>query len=106
MSKLTDLRNIGQSIWLDFISRELIRNGELKALIKTGVRGVTSNPVIFEKAISDSSEYDEQIRDALLMPCSSIEETLAELMDQYGPKARICVLPEGPQTIPFIENGE
>jgi len=45
---------------------------------------------------------DEQIRDALLLPCHSIEETLERLLKKYGPQARICVLPEGPQTIPYI----
>jgi nickel-dependent lactate racemase len=49
---------------------------------------------------------DEQIREALLMPCSSIEETLAELLRRYGPQAQVCVLPEGPQTIPSVVNGE
>jgi nickel-dependent lactate racemase len=46
---------------------------------------------------------DEQIRSALLTPCRDIEATLAGLVEQYGPQARICVLPEGPQTIPYIE---
>lgn len=45
---------------------------------------------------------DEQIRDALLRPCHSIEETVERLCQRYGPRPRICVLPEGPQTIPFI----
>jgi nickel-dependent lactate racemase len=45
---------------------------------------------------------DEQIREALLLPCHSIEETLARLLDKYGPNATICVLPEGPQTVPYI----
>ncbi len=65
MGKLKDLRKLGQSIWLDYISRELIKSGELKALIKAGVRGVTSNPTIFEKAIAGSSDYDDQIQGVL-----------------------------------------
>ena len=44
-----------------------------------------------------------QIRGALLKPCRSIEQTVAELRARYGPDATICVLPEGPQTIPFLE---
>jgi nickel-dependent lactate racemase len=44
----------------------------------------------------------EQIRSALLQPCRRIEDTVTELLDRYGPQARICVLPEGPQTIPYI----
>ncbi|PQA54934.1 transaldolase [Siphonobacter curvatus] len=54
----------GQSIWLDFIERKFIRSGELQKLIdEDGVRGITSNPAIFEKAISGSTEYDEQLKD-------------------------------------------
>lgn len=45
---------------------------------------------------------DEQIREALLLPCYSIEETLAWLLDEYGPQATVCVLPEGPQTVPYV----
>jgi nickel-dependent lactate racemase len=45
---------------------------------------------------------DEQIREALLLPCHSIEETLAQLLKRYGPDATICVLPEGPQTVPYV----
>ena len=47
---------------------------------------------------------DDEIRSALLRPCRQIEETLAELLARYGPDARICVLPDGPQTIPYVEN--
>ena len=46
---------------------------------------------------------DEQISKALLIPCACIEDTVAELLVKYGPGATICVLPEGPQTIPYIE---
>jgi len=46
---------------------------------------------------------DDEIRSALLQPCHQIEETLAELLARYGPDARICVLPEGPQTIPYVK---
>jgi nickel-dependent lactate racemase len=49
---------------------------------------------------------DAQIRSALLEPCACIEETVAALLEQYGPGARICVLPEGPQTIPYVAGGE
>jgi nickel-dependent lactate racemase len=45
---------------------------------------------------------DEEIRRALLTPCHSVEETLARLMERHGPEASICVLPEGPQTIPVL----
>jgi nickel-dependent lactate racemase len=45
---------------------------------------------------------DEQIRSALLLPSPRVEDTLAELVGRYGPRASICILPEGPQTIPYI----
>ena len=48
MNRLRELLNQGQSVWLDFISRQLIRSGELKRLVEEdGLRGVTSNPTIF-----------------------------------------------------------
>lgn len=63
MSKLKDLQQHGQSVWLDFIKRSLMSSGELDRLIRDdGVRGLTSNPSIFEKAIAESSEYDGDLR--------------------------------------------
>ena len=60
---LRDLHRFGVSVWYDYISRSLITSGELARLIKEdGVRGVTSNPAIFEKAIGGSSDYDSAIR--------------------------------------------
>jgi transaldolase/glucose-6-phosphate isomerase len=53
------LQSYGQSVWLDYIRRSLITNGELQQLIdENGLRGVTSNPSIFEKAIAGSTDYD------------------------------------------------
>ena len=61
-NKVKQIHDFGQSIWLDFIERKLMQSGELQKLIdEDGVRGVTSNPAIFEKAISGSSDYDAQI---------------------------------------------
>src|SRR5450756_2506439 len=60
---LRKLGTLGQSIWLDYIRRDLIVSGELRRLIEEdGLRGMTSNPSIFEKAIADSHDYDEDIR--------------------------------------------
>ncbi len=57
---LKDLLKFGQSVWLDYIRRDLFTSGELKRLIaEDGLRGMTSNPAIFEKAISDSKLYDD-----------------------------------------------
>ena len=63
MSKtiIDKLADFGQSIWLDNLSRCLIESGKLKELAQMGVRGVTSNPTIFDKAISQSNDYDQRI---------------------------------------------
>jgi transaldolase len=65
MSKnpLKKIEDYGQSIWLDYIQRHLITSGKLKQLIEEdGLKGVTSNPTIFDKAISGSDDYDDAIR--------------------------------------------
>jgi transaldolase / glucose-6-phosphate isomerase len=60
---LKDLLNYGQAMWLDYIRRDLFTTGKLKAMIADdGLRGMTSNPAIFEKAIADSSLYDDVLR--------------------------------------------
>ncbi len=62
-NSLKQLAAFGQSIWLDYIRRDLIASGGLRLLIEEdGLRGMTSNPAIFEKAIVDSHDYDEDIR--------------------------------------------
>ena len=62
-SMVKDIRKSGQSIWLDFFDRKIMDSGKLKKLITNdGISGVTSNPSIFEKAISSSSDYDEDIK--------------------------------------------
>lgn len=62
MSVLNDLARIGESIWLDNINRKLLETGELKKMISEGLLGMTSNPTIFDKAISGSPDYDARIR--------------------------------------------
>lgn len=61
MSNVTELQELGQSIWLDYIERNMVNNGELAQEVKNGVTGVTSNPTIFEKAITGGNAYDEQL---------------------------------------------
>src|SRR5712692_10387438 len=56
---IKELRDVGQSLWLDNIRRQLITSGELARLRDEGLTGVTSNPTIFEKAVSGSTDYDE-----------------------------------------------
>ena len=56
MTKLQELNKLGQSLWYDNIRRALLDHGDLEALLKEGVTGVTSNPTIFEKAIAGSAD--------------------------------------------------
>jgi transaldolase len=65
MGKLHDLHDAGQSVWLDFIRRDMLANGELDALVSDGIRGLTSNPTIFQKAIGGSDAYDSAIKDMI-----------------------------------------
>src|SRR5215470_20060354 len=61
---LQSLQRYGQSVWLDYIRRSLITSGELRRLLdEDGLRGVTSNPAIFEKAIAGSSDYEAQLKE-------------------------------------------
>ena len=63
----------GQSPWLDNLQRSYLTSGTLASMIATGVRGLTSNPTIFQKAIQGSSDYDDQFRDAVSRGLSPIE---------------------------------
>ena len=65
MNAIQEVQGLGQSIWLDYIRRELITSGQLKQLIDKGLRGMTSNPTIFHKAITKGTDYDDAIRDFL-----------------------------------------
>ena len=60
-SPIKELHRQGQSLWLDNIRRQLVTSGELARLRDEGVTGVTSNPTIFEKAVSGSTDYDEAL---------------------------------------------
>src|SRR5512141_3185928 len=71
---LLELEAFGQSIWLDWLRRSGLENGDLKRWIEEdGVGGLTSNPSIFEKAIAGSHDYDNQVR-AMALAGKSIEE--------------------------------
>ncbi len=62
-SPIAELQAAGVSVWLDNISRGILKNGHLKELIdEDGLQGVTSNPTIFEKAIGHTPDYDEDIK--------------------------------------------
>ncbi|MCP3464231.1 bifunctional transaldolase/phosoglucose isomerase [Bradyrhizobium sp. CCGUVB23] len=81
MNPVKELEKHGQAVWLDFLARGFIAKGDLKQLIETdGVKGVTSNPSIFEKAIGSSDEYDAPIGKALKRgdrPVADLFEQLA-----------------------------
>jgi transaldolase len=95
VTKLQQLhREQGQSPWLDNLTRHHLRSGKLRQLMAGGIRGVTSNPTIFAKAISGSADYDDEFR-ALMgrgtsvtdaywqMVIDDIEEALAQLRPIY-----------------------
>ncbi len=73
MSKLDELAGLGQSIWYDYIRKAFLDSGELQALVDDGLRGVTSNPSIFEKAIAGSADYDNDL-DTLVAQDKSVDE--------------------------------
>ena len=77
-TKIQQLGQMGQSIWFDYINRSMLESGKLKKLIKDGVRGMTSNPTIFNQAISTSADYDQRIR-SLKSEGKSIFEIYDEL---------------------------
>jgi transaldolase len=82
MNILHQLAGLGQSIWYDNISRHMLRSGTLQRMVDDGLLGVTSNPTIFDNAISGSPDYDEQIT-ALVranpgVPTPSLIRTLME----------------------------
>jgi transaldolase len=65
-SRLHELSELGQSVWIDFLSRQMLQSGKLARMMEEdAVVGVTSNPTIFQKAISEGDAYDEQLREVL-----------------------------------------
>jgi transaldolase len=101
-TSLTQLSALGQSVWIDFLSRRFVQDGDLAGLVEQGVVGVTSNPTIFQAAIADGDAYDEQLREVLKTETAPKEVFLAlavedirdacdilrPVWDQPGPTAR------------------
>ena len=77
-TKLHELAELGQSVWLDYMHRSLINSSGLRVYVDKGLRGITSNPAIFEKAIAESNLYDGQIQQ-LAQEGRSAEEIYEEL---------------------------
>jgi transaldolase len=78
---LTQLSAHGQSVWIDFLSRPFVQGGDLEALVRQGVDGVTSNPTIFQSAIAEGDAYDEQLREVLKTETEPKEVFLALAME-------------------------
>jgi transaldolase len=76
---LQQLAERGQSVWLDFLSRKFIHEGDLEALSREGVVGVTSNPTIFQSAIASGDAYDDQIRELVSGGVTEPKEIFLEL---------------------------
>src|SRR3954464_11660951 len=89
-SAIARLNDFGQSPWYDNITRTLVRGGGLQQLIdEDGIRGVTSNPTIFEKAIGNGEGYDEQLASCARQG-KSIEDTYWEVViDDVGAAADV-----------------
>jgi transaldolase len=89
---LIQIQEYRQSIWLDNIERSMITSGELEKMVRDGLLGMTSNPTIFEKAISGSQDYDEQL-EKLTLEGKGVTETLDALMIQDIQMATDVFLP-------------
>jgi transaldolase / glucose-6-phosphate isomerase len=86
------LLELGQSVWLDYLRRGMLRSGELQDLIDDGLRGMTSNPTIFEHAIGGSADYDDELTAVAASPLSDLEvfeqlavEDVREAADRFRP---------------------
>lgn len=86
------LNELGQSVWYDNLSRDVLKSGELQTLINQGVSGLTSNPTIFKQAIADTANYDSDMRSSALKELST-EALCEELMIQDVAAAADLLLP-------------
>lgn len=84
MTTLRSLMEHGQSVWLDDIRRSYLTSGRLKQLIAQGVRGMTSNPTIFYRAITESAEYDRQMEELACLGQSAYQIYEALILDDIG----------------------
>jgi transaldolase len=82
-SRLHELADYGQSVWIDYLSRDLIGSGKLERLMREdAVVGVTSNPTIFQKAIADGDAYDEQLKELLAEGETDLKEIFLKLTER------------------------
>jgi transaldolase len=99
---LKQLSAHGQSVWIDYLSRSFVRDGDLEGLVRDGIVGVTSNPTIFQGAIAEGDAYDDQLREVLKSETEPKEvflalavqdiqdacDVLRPIWDQVGENAR------------------
>lgn len=76
---LQQLAEQGQSVWIDYLSRSFVDGGDLAGLVRDGVVGVTSNPTIFQEAIAQGDDYDDQIRELVSAGIGEPKEIFLEL---------------------------
>lgn len=82
-SNLHKLSALGQSVWIDYLSRELLQTGKLERMMREdAVVGVTSNPTIFQKAIADGDRYDDQLKEVLESGETDPKEIFLQLSSQ------------------------
>jgi transaldolase len=82
MNPLREVEALGQSLWLDYMRRDLITTGKLQQMMdEDGISGITSNPTIFEKAISAGNDYDSSIRRILHTSTEIDSATLFERLE-------------------------
>src|SRR5918998_647828 len=76
---LQELADHGQSVWIDYLSRPFVQDGDLAGLVEQGIVGVTSNPTIFQGAIAEGDAYDDQIRELVEKGETEPKEIFQEL---------------------------
>jgi transaldolase len=76
---LQQLAEHGQAVWIDYLSRPFVKDGDLEGLVRQGVVGVTSNPTIFQSAIAEGDAYDDQIRELVEAGTTEPKEIFQEL---------------------------
>jgi transaldolase len=92
VASLAELNRLGQSVWLDFIDRDLLAGGGLQRLVDRGVSGVTTNPTIFQKAIAAGSGYDAALRAVLTRSARLDPAALTEALMMADVQAAADVL--------------
>src|SRR5918998_1483771 len=82
-TRLQELSDLGQSVWIDYLSRKLLQTGELERKMREdAVVGVTSNPTIFQKAITEGDLYDEQLKELLDQGETDLKELFLKLTER------------------------